>query len=77
MKKLIIENMKRIIQLLEKDDLEIYPTYTQSGCRSELKFKMRELRRDTILYEKELYNYKKCYEIWEKSKIKKIEEVAK
>lgn len=63
MKKLLIENMKRLIELLECEDKEIYPTYDTPGCRSEIKAKMLELRRDTIRYEKELYDFKKAREI--------------
>lgn len=55
-KTLVIANCKRIIDILEntkEEDLNLY--HRDSGV-SELKYKMRELRRDTVVLEKKLYH---------------------
>lgn len=56
MKKLLIEEMKRLIKLLETTkEYEICEWSNKN--RAEIKRKMHELRRDTIAYEKHLYDY--------------------
>lgn len=56
MKKLLIEEMKRLIKLLETTkEYEICVCSCKS--RAEIKRKMHELRRDTIAYERYLYDW--------------------
>lgn len=55
MKKLIIEQMKHLIKLLESKTEYEMSKECGSRTRAEVKRKMHELRRDSIAYEKHLY----------------------
>ena len=54
-KQLVIANCKRIIQILETSSEKLTKDNFYNPIKSELKIKMRELRRDTVELE-----YKMC-----------------
>lgn len=48
----VIANMKRVLELLQDENLELRPNWYGDRTLAELKVKMREIRRDTVEIEK-------------------------
>ena len=54
----IVANAKRVVEILDSiGDTDNIPYWEHSALLSELKCKMRELRRDTLKLEKEIKAY--------------------